>query len=102
MHDDVVALRDDKLVFVTQALGGVADQIEKSLATRFDVSTVLNIVRRPKALSGRVVPLVKQCVEGVEHQRFVFLLYRLTHNNFLIPSLSSLYDGRTSFYSTSS
>src|SRR5260370_42188651 len=33
---------------------------------------------------SRVVPLVKQCVEGVDHQRFVFLFFRLTHNNFLI------------------
>src|SRR5207237_9701832 len=57
------------------------DQIEQSIATRFNVRAVLDIVRRPILLSGRVVPLVKQGVEGVEHQRFVFLLYRLTHNN---------------------
>ena len=50
------------------------DKIEQSLATRFDVSTVLDIVRRPILLRSRVVPLVKQGVEGVEHECFVFLL----------------------------
>src|SRR4029077_10649083 len=73
-------------MFVTQRVGCVADQIEQSIATRFDVCAVLDIVRRPILLGGRVIPLVKQCVEGVEHQRFVFLLYRLIHNNLLILS----------------
>ena len=86
MDDDVVALRDDELMFVTQSVGCTPDQIEQAIATRLNVRAVLNIVRRPILLSGRVVPLVKQCVEGVEHQRFVFLLYRLTHNNLLILS----------------
>jgi hypothetical protein len=83
VDDDVVALRDDELMFLTQRIRRAPDQIEQSIATRFDV---LDIVRRSILLSGRVVPPVKQCVEGVEHQRFVFLLDRLTHNNFLIVS----------------
>jgi len=45
---------------------------------------VLNVVRRPTLLGGRVVAPVKQCVEGLENQRFVFLLYRLTNNCFLV------------------
>src|SRR5438552_12075292 len=81
---DVVALCDDELMFVTQRIRCAPDQIEESITTRFDVRAVLDIVRRPILLSGGVVPLVKQCVEGVEHQRFVFLFFRLTHNNFLI------------------
>ena len=87
MHDDVVTLRDDELVFVTQGVGCAADQIEQSIATRFDMRAVLNIIGRPKAFSRLIVTLVKQCVEGVEYQRLIFLLYRLTHNNFLILSL---------------
>src|SRR5438270_1932076 len=82
VDNDIVALRDDELLFVTQGVGRVADQIEQSIATRFDVSTVLDVVRRPITLSACVVPLVKQCVESVEYQRLIFLLYRLTHNNF--------------------
>src|SRR6266404_5725911 len=73
-------------MLVTQGIGCAADQIEQSIATRFNVRAVLDVVRRPILLRGRVVPLVKQGVEGVEHQRFVFLLYRLTHNNLLILS----------------
>src|SRR6266850_6234740 len=54
VDNDIVALRDDELVFVTQGVGRVADQIEQSIATRFDVSAVLNVVGRPILLSGRV------------------------------------------------
>src|SRR5256885_6943293 len=74
-------------MFVAQGVGCVADQIEESIATRFDVRAVLDIVRGPILLTGGVVTLVKQCVEGVEYQRLIFLLYCLTHNNFLILSL---------------
>ncbi len=84
VDDYVVALGDDELMLVTQRVGCVADQIEQSIATRFDVRAVLNVVRRPILLRGRVVALVKQCVEGLENQRFVFLLYRLTNNCFLV------------------
>src|SRR6266436_1377162 len=74
-------------MFVTQRVGCVADQIEQSIATRFNVRTVLYVVRRPELLSGSVVPPVKQGVERFEHQLFVFLFFRLTHNHFLILSL---------------
>jgi hypothetical protein len=72
VDDDVVALRDDELMFVTQRVRCAADQIEKSIATRFDVSAVLDIVRRPILLRGGVVSLVKQCVEGVEPSALFF------------------------------
>src|SRR5260370_11268864 len=76
-------------MFVSQRVGCAADQIEQSLATRFNVRAVLDVVRRPISISGSVVPLVKQGVERFEHQRFVFLLYRLIHNTF--PILSSFW-----------
>ena len=59
MDDDVVALRDDKLMFVTQSIGCVADQIEQSIATRFDVRAVLNVVGGPIPFSCFIVPLVE-------------------------------------------
>src|SRR5260370_26112075 len=86
----VVALGDNELMFVTQRVGCVADQFEQPIATGLDVCTVLYVVRRPELLSASVAPLVKQGVEGVEHQRFVFLLYRLIHNSF--SSLCDLID----------
>src|SRR5260370_41771174 len=85
----VVALGDNELMFVTQRVWCVADQIEQSIAPGLDVCTVLYVVRRPELLSGSVVPLVKQGVERFEHQLFVFLLYRLIHNTF--PILSSFW-----------
>ena len=68
----MVALGDDELMFVTQGVGGVADQIEQSIATRLDVCAVLDIVGRPIPFSRLIVPLVKQCVEGVDYQRLIF------------------------------
>src|ERR1700732_4966164 len=102
LDDDIVALRDDELIFVTQRTRCAPDQIEQSIATRFDVRAVLDIVRRPILLSGRVVPLVKQCVEGLEDERFVFRLYRLAHNTFLIWSRSRLRTCSRALYPTSS
>src|SRR5438132_13548734 len=83
-------------MFVTQGVGCAPDQIEQSIATRFDMSAVLDIVKRPIFLSGRVVALVKQCVEGVEYQRLIFLLNCLTHNNFLILSLLAVLENLSS------
>ena len=87
MYDDVVAFRDDKLMFVAQGVGRVADQIEQSIATRINVCAVLDIVRRPIPFSCLIVALVKQRVERFEYQRLIFLLYCLIHNNSLILSL---------------
>ena len=50
MDDDVVALRDDELMFVTQGVGCAADQIEETLAAWFNVSAVLDVVRGPIAV----------------------------------------------------
>src|SRR5713101_602088 len=82
-------------MFVTQAVGSVADQIEQSFATRFDMCAVLNIIGRPIPFSRLIVPLVKQCVEGVEYQRFIFLLCRLIHNNFLIFFVTALLEAKS-------
>src|SRR5205814_8530814 len=84
-------------MFVTQGVGCVTDQIEQSIATRFDMRAVLDIVGRPILLSCRVVTLVKPCVESVEYQRLVSLLYCLTHTNFLILSWLEMFsDARQS------
>src|SRR5436853_7924966 len=82
VYDDVVALCDDELMFVTQTVGCIVDQIEQSIATRFDMCAVLNIVRRPILLSGRVVPLVKQGVERFDYECLIFFLFGLVHRIF--------------------
>jgi hypothetical protein len=81
VDNDVVALRDDELMFVTQRVGCVADQIEQSIATRFDVRTVLNVVGRPIPFSCFIVPLVKQRVESLEHKCLILFLFGWVHLN---------------------
>jgi hypothetical protein len=47
--------RDCELMFVTQGVGCVADQIEQSIAARFNVSAVLDVVGRPIPFSRLIV-----------------------------------------------
>jgi hypothetical protein len=71
VDDHIVALRNDELMFVTQGVGCVADQIEQSIAARFNVSAVLDVVGRLIPFSRLIVPLVKQCIEGLQNKRLV-------------------------------
>ena len=50
------------------------DQIEEAIASRLDVSTVLEIAWRPVALSRCVVPLVEQGVKCLKDKRLVLCL----------------------------
>jgi hypothetical protein len=60
VDDDIVAFCKDELMLVTQGVGCVADQIEQTIATRFDVRAVLDIVGRPIPFSRLIVALVEQ------------------------------------------
>ncbi len=51
--------------FVFQGWWHALDEIEQTLTTGCDMSAVLNIARRPETLSGCIVTLVEQCVEGL-------------------------------------
>ena len=44
VDDDVVGFREDELMVVTQGVGCVADQIEQTIAARFDVRAVLDSI----------------------------------------------------------
>jgi len=55
MDNYIVALRDDELMFESQRIRCAPDQIEQSVATRFNVRAVLDIVKRPIFLSGLIV-----------------------------------------------
>ena len=53
-------------------------RLKKALTSPRDVSTVLDIVGRPKSLGGLVVPLVEKCVEGFKNEclvRFLICLH---------------------------
>ena len=55
------------------SVGGLAfNEVEQALATRRDASTVLNVFRRPIALSRSVVNLVEQCVHASRTSAFFF------------------------------
>ena len=71
VDDDVVTFREDELMLVTQAVGRAPDQIEQTVAARFDVRTVLDVALRPKAAGRIVVALVEQGVEGFQDEGLV-------------------------------
>jgi hypothetical protein len=71
MRDHVVALGDDKLVFVFQRIRQRADQVEQTVAAGRDVRAVLDIAVRPIAFRGGIVALVEERVEGFENERLV-------------------------------
>src|SRR5438445_4944406 len=63
VHDDEVSLSRCRSRLVPQRCGKALDQIEQALTTRCDMSAVLNVVRRPESLGGRIIALVEECVE---------------------------------------
>src|SRR5439155_27149305 len=60
------------------------DEVEEALAAGSDVRAVLDVRRRPVALSREVVSLVEQGIEGLKYECFIPLLCRLTHNDLLV------------------
>src|SRR2546426_12821400 len=55
------------------------DEIEQAFTARRDMSAVLDIVRRPKLLSGGVVALIEQRVESFQDEGFVPRFNRMIH-----------------------
>ncbi len=79
MHDHKIPFGHYRARLVLKFWRHGFNEIEKALATRFDMSAVLNVVGRPVALSRSIVPLVEQCVEGLKDKIFVLLFNRLIH-----------------------
>src|ERR1700684_4166780 len=63
VHDHEVSFGQDRSRFVLQCWRDALDETEKTVAPRRDVSTVLNVVRRPEAFRGCIVALIEECVE---------------------------------------
>src|SRR5260221_5881647 len=83
MNDDEVAFSHDHPGLVFQRRWHALDEVEEALAAGSDVRAVLDVCRRPVALSRDVISLVEQCVEGLADQCLIPLLCRLTHNDLL-------------------
>src|SRR5713101_9432852 len=79
VDDHKFLVSEDHAVFVSQRWRRTFDQIKETLTSRRDVSTVLDIVGRPKSLGGLVVPLVEKCVESFEDKCLVRFLNCLRH-----------------------
>src|SRR2546426_12788064 len=79
MHDHVVFFGKDDPRLVPERWRNALDGVEETVTTGGDMSAVLNVVGGPIALGRCIVPLVEQCVEGLEDERFVLLFNRLMH-----------------------
>src|SRR5271170_3533638 len=75
VDDHKFLVSEDYVVFVAQRRRRVFDQIEETLTSRRDVSTVLDIVGRPESLGGFVVAFVEQGIECFQYDRFI--LFRI-------------------------
>jgi len=73
VRDDVVAFREDHVIFVAERVGKTAHEIEEAIAARRNMCAVLNVSLRPKPLRRDIVAFVEQCIEGFEHERLVVL-----------------------------
>src|SRR5271154_3133497 len=79
VHDDEVSLSQDGPSFVFQCWRDVPNEVEQTVATRCDMSAVLNVVRRPESFCGLIVTLVKECVERFQHEGLVLFGCSLRH-----------------------
>src|SRR5882757_401108 len=89
MNDDEVTIGHDRPGLVLQRRRQALDEVEEALAAGSDVRAVLDVGGRPVALSGDVVSLVEQGIEGLEYECLIPLLFRLTHR-FNPPSTGML------------
>src|SRR5260221_8430096 len=65
--------------FVTQSVGEGLYQVEWTLTARFDVRTVLNVVRGPVALDRHVVPFIEESVKSLKNECLVLFLFSPAH-----------------------
>jgi hypothetical protein len=79
VSDYRVSLSDDRSRLVPQRLRYALDEVEQPFTTRRDMSTVLNVVWRPVALSRRLIALVEECVERFHDEDLILFGRSLRH-----------------------
>ena len=72
--DNEVSFGNGQTSFVTQSVWEGLYQVEWTLTARFDVRTVLNVVRGPVALGRYVVPFVEESVKSLKNECLVLFL----------------------------
>src|ERR1700760_4014374 len=79
VRNDIVSLRNDELVLVAKRVGERSDEVEQPVATRRNVSAVLNVAVGPEPFRGRIVALVEERIERLQDERLVLLGRSLSH-----------------------
>src|ERR1700758_5508260 len=54
---------------------GTLDQVEETVTPRLNVRAVLSVVGRPEALRCRIISLIKQGLEGLQHNLLIVLCF---------------------------
>ena len=75
MDDDEVSLGYDYSGLILERGRGALDQVEETVTAGLNVRAVLNVVGRPEALRYRIISLIKQGLEGLQHDRLIVLCF---------------------------
>jgi len=79
VHDDEISVGHNDARLVPECRRQPFDEIEESLAPRLDVSTVLDVARRPIPLGLGVIPPVEQRFERLEDELLVSRFFDVRH-----------------------
>lgn len=70
------AFRQDQTRLVPERHWNGFDQVEESFSSGLDMSTVLNVIWRPKPFRCSVIAPIEEGVEGLQDQRFILFWNR--------------------------
>ena len=73
MDDDEISLGYDYSGLIFERGRDALDQVEETVTARLNVRAVLNVVGRPEALRFRIISLIKEGLEGFQHNRLIVL-----------------------------
>ena len=75
VDDDEVSLGYDYSGLILERGRGALDQVEETVTARLNLRAVLNVVGRPEALRCRIISLIKQGLEGLQHNCLIVLRF---------------------------
>src|SRR5271168_3556462 len=77
VEQDIVIIGNSDRVLVAQRCGCALDQPKETVASRWNVRAMLNIIARPEGLRGSIVLFVEQSIERFQHDGFIAFLSSL-------------------------
>ena len=75
VDDDKVSLGYDYSGLILERGRGALDQFKETVTARLNVRAVLSVVGRPEALRCRIISLIKQGLEGLQHNCLIVLCF---------------------------